>query len=454
MNPELVRNAWLELSVQRLVILPLVLAAVFWLAHQGAGAEGVAVAAWWAYLGLALLLGTRAAGAAVSDEVVARTWDWQRLSSLDAWTLTWGKLAGAPLFAWYGAGLALLALASALLVAGTAPPLVAVRVALLLLAALAAHATALALSLLAVRKRDSLSGGGRLWPLLGGLLLAGPFLALEQDVARGELAPVAWYDRLWLPLDFGLASALLFAGLAWLAACRLMRAELQMRNRPWVWLLCLMIVAAWLAGFVGSARLPWNPDVLDWWGPTLHLLGDTSSLRLLAVMIFALAAAYAAGLLEAKSPVVLRRLLRASADGDVDLALSLLPRWCYALLLAVGAGVAALALQSSSAPTARSGFASAALVLAPLAFAARDLGLLLFLHLAPSPRRADGAWLVYLAVLWVLLPMVAAAAGAGAATAWLLPRPDLGAGALLPPLLEAAAVLVAVVLRWRRRAPL
>jgi pimeloyl-ACP methyl ester carboxylesterase len=51
---------------------------------------------------LTILWGTRLAANSILDEMADKTWDWQRLSILSPWTMTWGKLFGATAFAWYG----------------------------------------------------------------------------------------------------------------------------------------------------------------------------------------------------------------------------------------------------------------------------------------------------------------------------------------------------------------
>ena len=231
-----------------------------------------------------------------------------------------------------------------------------------------------------------------------------------------------------------------------------MRAELQMRAAPWTWLAGSLLVMGWVAGFVEAAPLV-RVEPMDWWGDVFTLLGDAPSLRLLAAMGVALAMAYFMALAEPKSPVLLTRLARAVAGGDVALAAVLLPRWCYSLLLAAVAGIAALALQPPIAPAARAVLDPTTLVLAPLAFAVRDLALLVLLHLSANPRRADAAWVIYLGLLYALAPMLAAVAGLPWLNAWLLPRPDLGTGGLLPPVIEAVVVIVAVAWRWRRSRP-
>lgn len=450
-NPELQRNLWLEFSAQRLAVMPLVLAAIFYLAFETGGLPAVAGIARWTCMALALLWGTRLAGDAVSDEVLARTWDWQRLSSLAPWTLTWGKLIGAPSYAWYGALLALGTFAGAATLDGEDPDIVMLRVALLLLASLCAHAVALLVSLHGVRRRDSMAAGRGLWGLIAGLLAAWPWIGLESDLGDGGLGIVLWYDRHWLGLDFGLASALLFTALAWLACYRSMRAELQQRNAPWVWLAGSLFLMAYAAGFVGTTEfaLADGSRALFWWGGIFDIA--LPSLRLLVAMLVALLLTYAMALWEPKNGVLVARLRSMLARGEVLAAVSLLPRWCHSLALALVAGVAALLVSSSPPSATLVAVDPHTLVAALLLFAVRDLGLLVFLRLSSNPRRADLAWLIYLGVLYLLAPAVVLTAGLPGTIGWLLPRADLGvvAGAL-PVLVQVIAVVTAVLLRWRR----
>ena len=119
MNPEFRRQLWLQFSVTRLALLPLLLAGVFtavYLSTQAAPAEPLAAVAMVLFGVLVMGMGTFAAGSSVMDEIADRTWDQQRMSATQPWAMTWGKLAGATAYGWYGGALCLLvALPSALL---------------------------------------------------------------------------------------------------------------------------------------------------------------------------------------------------------------------------------------------------------------------------------------------------------------------------------------------------
>ena len=100
MNPELLRNVWHELTIRRLIAMPLVLGALLMLWSSN---SFVADLAGGCVFVITILWGTRQAADAVASEVTENTWDWQRLSTQTAWQLTWGKVIGATLFTWSGA---------------------------------------------------------------------------------------------------------------------------------------------------------------------------------------------------------------------------------------------------------------------------------------------------------------------------------------------------------------
>ena len=105
MNPELRRNLWLEITAHRLLAMPAVLGLAFLVlaALDKPGAvENVSLLALTGFGLLAGLWGSRLAANSIIDEMIDKTWDWQRLSTLTPWTMTWGKLVGSTAFAWYG----------------------------------------------------------------------------------------------------------------------------------------------------------------------------------------------------------------------------------------------------------------------------------------------------------------------------------------------------------------
>lgn len=286
-NPELRRNLWLELTPHRLVGMPLVLAGLFLLAYLFDGrvfGSKVASLAIFLFVLLTILWGTRQASEAVVSELRDHTWDGQRMSVIGPWSMTWGKLFGATAYPWYGAllCLAVLTLASPEPAAELLP-----RILLLAAAGLLAQTTGLLASLQAIRKdRRFRRSQGAAFLVLGigvGLPLLAP--------SFGSSRPVAWYGWTVPVSDFVLLSALVFLGWALTGCYRLLRAELQLKSLPLVWVnfvLFVMIYAAGLTPVAGGA-----------------------SPRLLAAFVSALLLTYAMAFSERKDPVALRRLLLA-----------------------------------------------------------------------------------------------------------------------------------------------
>ena len=102
MNPELKRNLWLELSAHRLILGLVVIFAIAFAAR--AMLPSLAL---FGFVLIAVFWGARQAAAAVIEEARERTWDIQRMSSMDPWTMTWGKLLGSTSMAWYGGAICL-----------------------------------------------------------------------------------------------------------------------------------------------------------------------------------------------------------------------------------------------------------------------------------------------------------------------------------------------------------
>ncbi|HEY5790329.1 MAG TPA: hypothetical protein VIX81_06870 [Gammaproteobacteria bacterium] len=431
LNPELRRNLWLELGPQRLLLMPLVLGLLFALAYAladgvDAGRYAVAVTAAIAYGLVCVLWGMHLAGEAVLGEVAARTWDWQRMSSVAPWSMTWGKLLGSTLYPWYAALFCLPAFA--LGVASVPGVDLGWWLGMLLGGAVLAHALGLTWSLLLVRYRGDREAGAlqrrsSAYLVLLLLLLFGLPALLDPLQQAGS-----WYGR-ETGSYFALGSLLLFAAWAVFGAYRLMRSELQFRNGPWAWLGFTAYLMGYLGGFV-------DPD---------H--------RLFACYLLGLGLTLVAAFAEPRDPLGLRRLGQALRERAWTRAQQAAPPWLLGLGVSV-ALAAALLLQPASAcrhalcPEGSPDQRLLSVLL--LLFVLRDLGLLGLVSLRGRSRRPEFATVIYLLVLYFVVPWLLDAVGAGQLTALFWPRADLapawavGAAALGP------GVLGVLLWRWRR----
>lgn len=384
LNPELRRNLWLELSTQRLIAMPAVLFLLFmmgWTWDEQAAVAQTAIYVGWAIL---VLWGTRMACDSVVSEVQGRTWDGQRLSGIGPGAMTLGKLLGGTIYAWYGAAICL----GAVLVSGGMQDddLAPVR---LVVTGLFAHSIALWFGLIQLR----LQSGVRRFQVTFAQILA--ILASFQflPLVVGFEFEIDWYGIVFQPKLFALLVTALFALWGWVGCYRLMRAELQYRSWPLVWLLFLVFLVVFCNGF--TDRLP---------AITEGLAFDDSFVNISLGFHVMVMATWAAGFLEPKSIVRLRRLYTRLGAGDWRGAFADLPAWVAGLpLIALVGAVAAARLPEEGRVAAQ--------LLSAFLFLLRDMALVYYVVLGPRTKRGHLAALVYLIVLYAIVPAILAGAG-------------------------------------------
>jgi hypothetical protein len=427
MNPELRRNLWMEFSLHRLIAMPAVLALVFALfASMKGWAEGVYMSAIWGFVLLAYFWGSRQASGSVTDEVRERTWDWQRLSALTPWQMTWGKLFGAPAFTWYGAAICLVVIVI------TTPPGNdrghGAWIALALAAsAIGFHAAAIASSLEASRKDSRLSYriGGLLMIPVAFALLGAFSIPWWQDAKQ-----VTWYGSPWDAPAFGALSAVVFAAWAVLGAFREMSRELKVRTLPWALPAFIVFVAAYAAGFEPQR------DATE----RFLLAGIATSIALTYYTLFA----------DLTTLMLARRIATHARAGNWQRVLEELPLWVIPLATAaVFAILLALTVDSMLGNTRLRSLAVHPI--AGVLLVTRDAGLLVFFALGARPRRVEAVLLFYLVLLYWLVPSLLASLGARDAAGFVLPFGKMGGWqAAVVALIHAAIAWGLVAWRWHR----
>lgn len=393
-NPEFRRNLLLELTTHRLLAMPAVLLLGFMLAYAVGGSEGALRRTGWVALGLyaaiTLFWGTQLAIASVIDEFRDRTWDTQRLSALGPWTLTWGKLLGGPVFAWYGGAICVPVFVLGMLArTGGAPPEFSVfpMVALMLGGAVLVHALGVLSGLLLPRggqRNSSLSVAFLLlfaamsgWPLIMG--------AMGAD-------PVSWWGVQWDSAWFSVVTCWLFAAWAVTGVYRIFCAELQVRTMPVAWVGFAAFLSIYLCGFA------------------VGRVDDISIATLFAAIAFAvtLTMTYLSVWVEKRDVISVRRLVLRYRTGDRRRTLEEMPCWLatapLALLFALYLLLCGEVLPFPGIP--RGPLSAMALVLCLLAL--RDIALLYYFSFAKNVRNAGTTAIVYLVLLYWLLPALLA----------------------------------------------
>ncbi len=426
MNPELRRNLWLELSTHRLLATPAIIALVSALIlanSDGGGYRALATVAGFASLLLLAVWGSKMAADGIGDEARNRTWDAQRLTSIGPWQMTYGKLAGATAFAWYGGGLCLLVF----MVAGVGRlPAPVLRLAGLIVAgSILCHAVVFTGSLMAAqRNQGTRSTNALVWVfvMLWTASSTGRWLSVDQG-------SIAWWGASHVSLNFVLVSAMVFAAWAVFGAYRSMCSALHVPTTPWALVVFLCFASVYLAGFASLSS------------------GSVAGLVAVTGVGVSLAACYGLLFMEQTGAITLRRLQMRIARRQWLAALQEVPGWPVALLLgllfAIGTRFATLRDGGTWA------IADAAFVF--WLFAVRDAALMHCFAFARQPRRVVATTMIYLALLYGLLPWLLGALGAQALAGLLRPLsieysvPNTAAAAV-----QAVVAVSIAAWRWRR----
>jgi ABC-type Na+ efflux pump permease subunit len=119
-NPEFKRNLWQELTRERLIAMPIILASIFWISYLQSGTSAIisvqsgssAIISTAQFIMMLLLVvwGSGLAADAIFVEIRDHTWEAQRMTPLGPFKMTWGKLLGSTIFVWYGALICVIAI--------------------------------------------------------------------------------------------------------------------------------------------------------------------------------------------------------------------------------------------------------------------------------------------------------------------------------------------------------
>ena len=388
MNPEFKRNLWLQISPARLVLMPaliaLALATAFsLLPRPGAIMLSLSV---FCFAILTIICGLFQAGNALSQEFIDGTWDSQRMSALTPWQMTWGKLFGGTIYAWYG-GIMLLAIAG--FCSFEPMDIILIKGVGLICTALIVHISALLSVLLAHRTNPG--GNSRL--NLGGLaiLFLLLLLAFFNVGRRLDATSMLWWRQDWNSLHFMIATLAFLAVWALIGLWEMMRRELMLRNRVWWWPVFLSFWLIWKAGFVQDSlqsQQLWDPFLISktwasYFASSAIVIGLSGYLLLFTVR---------------KDQGMWLRLLAASRSKRLWQHLE--SGWLISFIIAIGLGTVAVFLSQDV-------IANLILFLGVCAFVARDIVWIFWLNLViTNPRRTTAAALVSLIVAYGLLPFL------------------------------------------------
>lgn len=259
-NPELKRNAWLELKPNRILAMLGLIALAFILAttslfdNDYLKSEEVLMntALFILYL-ITGVWGSKNAADAVADEINQKTWDRQRMSGQSPLSLTIGKIFGPTLLQWLGGLSAMLVYFCAALVSenvGESFINGLIYIALVLLMNL----SALLFSLLTITgSTQSAFSHSKINTTLFFILsvIGVGWISFYLALIGEEKGAISWYGLIWNNLTI-LISLLIFIGWSYIGIHQNLRKELQYRNTQNYWLAFLVFTGFYFYG------ITWN----------------------------------------------------------------------------------------------------------------------------------------------------------------------------------------------------
>lgn len=258
MNPELDRNLWIEFSLGRIVAAPLVIAGLLWLFgnHEPDVPKVVIGTIQSMAYGVLYLWGCHTIAGALPGEMRNQSWDLQRMSALNAWSITWGKLLGPASYQWYCTLVMLIIYLAALSAQATGPHQffkLAVEVpAVFLACGFLAHSISFLCSINTSMARhdffSTLIGAGfGTFALMGSL----QYVGYSTGIGAAMRIPAAlhWNGMLVDQTHMAFGSIAFFSFWAVMGAQRMIRSRLQYKNTPIMWLLFQITFLVYITGY-------------------------------------------------------------------------------------------------------------------------------------------------------------------------------------------------------------
>ncbi|MDR1693620.1 MAG: hypothetical protein LBR70_00280 [Lactobacillaceae bacterium] len=242
-NPEFTRNAWVELSLKRLVSLPLLLITVYYLAYtlnEDYPVSYLPQLSILFYLAFTFLWGTRLAGETVVKEINASTWPFQIMTSMSPTKMAFGKLFGSTAYIWYGNIICMILYVLSYKINSEKLPVVSnaellTNVAVFMLIGLLAHILPLATSLHSIRWRHFFERFEVTFYQLMGLFMLIPLYAVFLGNKKDRM--VSWYGELYSMKAIAIIFSLIFIAWGIIAIINQIKTEFGQEPYPVSWFL-------------------------------------------------------------------------------------------------------------------------------------------------------------------------------------------------------------------------
>jgi hypothetical protein len=234
-NPEFQRNIWQELTPHRLIGGVVILSILAWLSYATSSNNSF----YWISFAIIFIWGIKLASESIQEELQHGTWDYQRISALSPFKFTWGKLLGTTSYSWYLATLSFIGFIGLGLYLEEPLNLLLNQYFVFILCGLFGQYTAMTLSLNAIQFGRDKHYSFRYFVfafIISSLFCYALMLPLDLKSPTYQYAHqhLNWYqfEIATYPFYLALVAILLFWSI--LGSYRLIRAEFQYKNLPYV----------------------------------------------------------------------------------------------------------------------------------------------------------------------------------------------------------------------------
>ena len=271
-----------------------------------------------------------------------------------------------------------------------------------------------------------------------GILLFAKVSMVEAAVYNVEYV-MHWHGIAILPIDMMLYSSLFFFLWGIVGMHRAMRKELQYENWPIAWTLFLLSLMVYCIGFIPPGFIHGAPllFIFCW-------ISFTIAISLFYLML----------LVEAKNLVDLRRLITGIRQDRWSALAVKIPTWLISLLFAACICVPMLFFAETVKLSSlyNDNFFIQLSPLTLFCFCLRDLGIVLHVNFSSTKKNRDMVAMFYLAILYLLIPLLLSIAGAEALLPWFIPIPKAGLlNSALPVGIQAGFMLHLAAKRLRQQ---
>ena len=347
-----------------------------------------------------LLWGAKVASDSIIQEVNGKTWDFQRLTLLSPLQMSFGKLFGGTIYNWYGAGITLFMF----LLSANASGFTLQHFYLLLfmiLSTILIHSLSMNLSLLGIRKnrnKEKINAGFYTLIAFG---LSFLLLSYLFNVVDKKEFVLSWYSLELGTLNILLLSLIFYTAWSVYGLYRSMRFELHYRNGPFAWLSFLLSFSFVLSGFLSNMKMSglYNQSLLA------LALTFSGYILICLYLIFS----------ESKYIIDIKFLLENFLNQNWIKVMENSPLWLVTLILTGIIGIVLsillLGFKFDNFPgldldtfTSTTGLFLYPFVI--LGFLLRDILIILSCNLAYKQRKGDVLAIIYLFLIYFLIPMI------------------------------------------------